>query len=263
MFGRPHFCTGSAPFQMDYLRVNDLVLSIEDAIGYSKIVQSPMSFEDRAIHFLLVLSHAGTTGLEVPDEAVSTLVVEWRYALGLEKKERFARYLEDHRLTRAMLSALMRFVELEKALVRNIPYSDVCRHFVENSQSFDRAELLTLSTDDLSLAQEVRELVVEEDEKFQGFAAAFSLDSESARKGGYLGWRRRADLPGAEEAAVFSAHSGELVGPIPIDGGRYRLYQILSIEHPDVKDVEDRIRATLHGQRMAKLRLEAVVERLL
>lgn len=248
---------------MDYLRLNDVALSIEEAIGFSKVIQTSTPFEERAIHILLVMAHARAIGLEASDETVSGLVVEWRYALGLEKKERFARYLEDHRLTRDMLSRLMRFVDLEKRMVKAIDWSDVCRYFVENSQSFDRAELLTLSTDDLSLAQEVRDLVTEEDEKFQGFAAAYSLDAESARKGGYLGWRRRNDLPGADEAAIFSARAGEVVGPIPIEGGRYRLYQVLSIDQPEVRDVEDRIRAVLHGQKMAKLRLEAAIERLL
>jgi len=244
---------------MIYIRADDLELSVKDAINYQRILETGRSIERDALRFLLTKLIARDLELEADGDDVNDLIIEWRYMVELEKGSAFNQFLNDNQIDVSLLYERFEIEVLRKAILDNIQETEVAQYYIENKSTFETAELLSLITDDLDLVQEIKDVVLE-DEKFQGFAAAYSLDEETNKLGGYIGFKKRVDLPGEAEAAVFDANPGQVIGPFKIDRERYQLYQVLNMERPKIEDADRDIREILFEASLRKRRLETDIE---
>lgn len=211
------------------------------------------------IEYLLTLDYAQTRGLTVSPEELKFLIGEWRYIKKLENQEKLSGYLRDQKLDAETVRNYFSFVELNKKIVAGIPEKEVSLYFAENRTSYDRAEVVIMTTDQEDVALEVKALVEEDGKPLQGYSATYSLDPDIAKKGGYLGFQARSYFTGEEEALVFSAEPGAVVGPFKGEKGVLKLYQVLAVHHPTAKEEAGAIRQLLMQDLMRKLRLEAKI----
>lgn len=246
---------------MIYLSLDDISINVDQAIAYSQIMQFDRTFEETALRILLVRRLAATRGLSPAPVDVQNLVIEWRYAVGLERGDAFKQYLFDNGISASHIHELMEHIERERLIKASMPEQEVSQYFAENRHTFDRAELLRLVSGEVELLQEIKELVAEEGEPFQGFAATHSAHEASARQGGYIGWCHRSELGGEAEAAIFSAKPGAVLGPFKVDGEAYELYYLLSLEIAEKATVEAAVRETLFLALLNRTRLESTVHR--
>lgn len=242
---------------MKYLSVNNRSLTIQQALRLNAMFGRRMRLREMALEYLLILDYAGEQGISVSPEELRFLIGEWRYLKKLENQEKLSGYLRDHNLDAATVRDYFSFVELNKKVVAGIPDQEVSLYFAEHRTSYDRAEVVLMTTDREDVALEVKALVEDDGEPLQGYAATYSLDRDLAKKGGYLGFQSRSFFTGEEEALVFSGEPGSVIGPFKGEKGVLKLYQVLAVNAPTLEGEAGEIRQILMQDLMRKLRLEA------
>jgi len=105
--------------------------------------------------------------------------------------------------------------EILKTLLKEHVVSDsmVEGHFLRNSREFESAIVARIVVhDDSKIKQIMDDLATEVD--FAVCAQRYSNDPLSRYSGGYVGEVRRGVFPSEVEEKIFSANSGEIIGPI-------------------------------------------------
>ncbi len=96
-----------------------------------------------------------------------------------------------------------------------------------SDQTYVRVRQIRLS-DDAAGRELAEELIgrARQGESFTRLAESYSTHSQSARRGGDLGYIERGDKPAAQASAIFAASTGSVIGPLDGDDGIY-LFQVI------------------------------------
>jgi parvulin-like peptidyl-prolyl isomerase len=149
--------------------------------------------------------------------------------------------------------------------------ADVKAHFEANANAFTRPEEVRVSQilvrDEKAaadIAAEAREIAPDL-ASFRKLVERYSMDHDSKRRGGDLGYFRRDDprTPQDLSEIIFSTPDGQIAGPVRTAQG-YRISQVTGRRpglEPTMEEVAPRIRAELARQRRKK-EMDAWLERL-
>ncbi len=141
----------------------------------------------------------------------------------------------------------------------SITDDDISEYFTANRESYDVAELYSITVESEDLANELYSQIEEGDGSFLDLALEHSTDQDTYRQGGFNGEVTRSTVRAEVEAAVFSASAGDLIGPIKDDDG-YTIYMVRSIIQPELDDVKDSIGDQLFENLLEEIGARADVE---
>ena len=125
---------------------------------------------------------------------------------------------------------------LRKKLQRRvIGAAEIRKYFSSNKAKLLTARLSRIVCADESGARKVIAHVKVRPDDFSLMARQHSIEEQTRNSGGYLGSFNGGILPAEIEKAVFSASSGEVLGPFE-ENGHWTLYRVEGLDHAELDD---------------------------
>lgn len=134
-------------------------------------------------------------------------------------------------------------LKLQK-LKAQITEPNLQEYFIERKIFLDRVVLSRLVVEDQSLAEELKSQIVEDGARFEQLVQEYSLEDDRIFNG-MMGAVSRGTMPDVLRASVDLANTGELIGPLEINGLWYlvRVEKLLeaSLEEQLKQELEDEL----------------------
>ena len=220
---------------MNVLKIGDREFSFEELIAqvklYGKVaVTQPLARREA------ILACAREREISVSEEALRNRLEALRKTHGLITEADAERWMKENDRTPEDMEEEARFAELTDSLLAFFDRETVERRFAENKADMDAAEISAISVSEREVADELYEILQEEEEDFPSLAAKYSTDSY-AKSGGYVGNVCRGKLPSGVAALIFNAKPGDVVAPFEM-GGDFMVVLL----HDLIPDVLDDLR---------------------
>jgi len=238
--------------------VNGEAIRLGDVVRAAKVLQRTdfLEYSEAAAIFRQA---AQSRGISVSDEELQQAVDEFRAERGLEEVHDTEAWLAERHLSLDDLTTVMTDMCVQSKLQRTMFNGKVEAHFAQNQADYEGASIARIVVADEALANELAMQIRDEGADFYATARKHSTESETRRSGGYAGTVQRRDLTGAEQAAVFGAAAGAVVGPIR--GRRdWRLIKIEELHSATLDaDTQETIQRELFGQWFIQQRRSAKI----
>lgn len=165
---------------------------------------------------VLIAAYAEEQRILASPEDIQEVVTRWREANSLYQASEVTAWLEERSLSMADLAEFARIEVLKERVRNHVSAGKVERYFAEHRSRFEEAALSQIIVNERGLARELKFKLLE-GEAFFGLARTFSTEESSRLGGGYIGRKRRTQLPLAITSQVFRSSPGTIVGPLEID----------------------------------------------
>ncbi|MBO9596533.1 MAG: peptidylprolyl isomerase, partial [Cohnella sp.] len=218
----------------DAIRVGHRTLTLKQLLQRLR-VDAALADIGRCREDLAVECWADELGLEPGNAELQTAVTEFRRENGLYTAADAGEWLGSRGMSLNDLVALLRPLVLRDALAEHVVSDDeIRRHYLDNAQQYDRAEVSTIVAAEYGAAQELL-FRCEEGADFHVLARRYSSDAATVKAGGYVGFVGRSDLEPEAAAAVFNAAAGAIVGPFE-HKRHFRLYLVEALQPAELDD---------------------------
>jgi parvulin-like peptidyl-prolyl isomerase len=225
-----------------FLTINDQEFDLETALRW-QMISGNHSFAQETIKNAVILQWAEDNGIEASAEDLQKVFTEFRYALGLESSESTAAWLKSRGLDLQTMQDFCEICALRNRLRASISAEEIQEQYTAMRTSLEKVELYAIYTDTEDESAELR-AQIEEGENFLALAKEHSVDTDSAKRGGFIGENARDDLTGEVEAAAFGGKPGDLIGPVKEEDA-YALFMVGERILPTLEEMSDKIRNDL------------------
>jgi foldase protein PrsA len=244
--------------------VNGTELSLHDLLHTLKLQGQLTPLIGKAVVEKVIASAAAKESIEVSDAELQKAVDAFRMRRGLNKAADTERWLAVNRLAAADLEEGLERDLIRQKLADKVTHDQIEKTFAQNRARFDRARLRQIVVDKEGIAHELLSRIQEEAADFADLARQYSIDERTRESGGSLGIVHRTGMPPAIEAAVYSAKSGDVVGPVKTDTG-YALIQVEEIlagrlDGPTAAAIQQNLFRTWITQEVQKGQVEVKLE---
>jgi len=242
----------------DFISVNGTSVDMKTALQW-QLVMGNTDFTDATVKNAAVVQYARANDLSASAEEIQEFFGNVRYDLELEKADDFNIWLKTNNLDLKTVQDVCEIGVLRNKIRASVSDADVEAHFTLNKESYDIANLYSMTVESEDLANELMAQIEDGEDSFVNLALEHSVDGDTFRKGGYVGEVTRETVRGDVEAAVFSASAGALIGPIKDDDG-YTLYMVGDLITPELDDVKEAIRDEMFEEQLEIISAEATVD---
>lgn len=176
-----------------------------------------------AIQRLVISDLISEHKITIDEDAVYDYMNVFREERDLFSEEEITIWLEQNKLDDSEFFDLCEFEASKIALKERLFNEDkVTEVFAYKKLEMDAIELYHIITPTRDLADEIL-AQTKEGENFFEMARKLSIDEETRKSCGYMGWVKRSELRAEIEAAVFNSPQGSIVGPFKGSRG-FHLY---------------------------------------
>jgi parvulin-like peptidyl-prolyl isomerase len=173
--------------------------------------------------------------IDISDEELQEGADRFRVANKLESANATERWLQDRMLSMDDFEQLVTTNLLTYKVADRLFGEQVAPHFHQNILNYAAAVIYEVVVSDRNLAIELFYAIQEGDMSFADVAQRYGQDSETQRKGGYLGSVPRQKMLPEVSAAVFAAQPPQIVEPILSAKGTYLIW-VEEIVNPTLDD---------------------------
>jgi parvulin-like peptidyl-prolyl isomerase len=216
------------------------------SVGETRISLDDLFFElktdldqhviDNVVHTILLRKVAEDLGLSVSDAELQDAADKFRMNSGLISASETNEWMEDNSLSIEEFEKKLENDLLKTKVEEKLATQEkINKTFAENILDFEKVNIAKIVVNDQGLAGEIKTQLDEGEADFATLASKYSADTESASKGGFVGFVNRQDLPDEVDVAVFADDAPEIIGPVESKGG----YYIIKIIEPKKVDPED------------------------
>ena len=171
---------------------------------------------------------------------VDQAIMDFRVQSQLTDPNRFRQWLSSQGITYEEFQGQVAFgISVEKLKAQVVKESDLQSDFAERQSFFDRVLLSRIVLDDRASADRLQKEILSDGSKFGSLAREHSLTPDRMTNG-IMGAVRCGTLPDILKTAVSSGRSGEMIGPLEIDG-RYCLFRIEEFLPATLEDIKSEL----------------------
>ena len=238
--------------------VNGKEISAAEALRSMKLSNRLWALES-SLEDMVVEERAKQQGLTVEAGELQTAADDFRRQRGLHSAAATEKWLEEARLSLEDFEQMLeRQLLREKLKAQAIPDDAVERHFAENRQMYESAELSQFHVGTRGKAEELLAQINDEGADFAELASQHASDDAARSNGGRVGQVNRKALSPEVEGVVFGAKAGEVVGPLETDQG-WCLIKVWSLHQPTLDAaMTQRIREQLFREWLNENAREAI-----
>jgi hypothetical protein len=180
-----------------------------------------LSFVENAIRGHLIERAVKREGITVSAEEHQRSLALFLEDMHLGSDEDLATWLKVRGMTRAELEAELAQITAFGKLKGHLVEEKVLPYFARHQSDFDAVVLSKITAAERTKLVHAMERYAH-GERFRDLAVELSEDHRTQLQGGFVGRMRRRDVDPAHRDALFAAHEGALVGPLP----GYVLYHV-------------------------------------
>lgn len=201
-----------------FLLVDDQPISLGQALRY---LESAAKLE--FVLWQIIRQHVLEQELKVLEEneisadIIEQWVIDFRLERQLTNSQIFQEWLANEGLDYATFrKKIASNLKLEK-LKSHITEANIQEYFIEQKIYLDRVVLSRLVVEAQALAEELQSQIVEDGARFEQLVQKYSIATDRISNG-MMGPISRGAMPDILRAFVDVANTGELIGPLEIDG---------------------------------------------
>lgn len=157
---------------------------------------------------------------EISADLIEQMVIDFRLDRQLTSSEIFQQWLVSEGLNYAAFRKNIAFNFKVERLKAHVTQPNVQEYFIERKIYLDRVVLSRLVVEDQALAEELQSQIIEDGARFEQLVQEHSVATDRISNG-MMGPVSRGAMPDTVRASVDIANTGELIGPLEIDGFWY------------------------------------------
>jgi len=184
---------------------------------------------------IVVEQHAEQQGIVVDNDEITTAVNAFRISNDLKSADSFKKYLKERKISIRSLKKCIKNKLVVDKLTDAVSDEKTDAYIIENQLKLEQVELYTILLDNEDTANEIKELLNDDEMNFPGLAYEHSLDEKTRKQGGYLGFLTRNEVTAEIEADIFNAKPGDVIGPYQTKNG-YNIFMINQSRKPNKDD---------------------------
>lgn len=250
--------------EQDLLRVNNTVLSVQQAVALLDFIWDSPSMMTRLVEACLIQEAMERDPVDLSQKELQEALDRFRKGRGLFKAEEARRWMEEHGITHQQLEHhVADDAKLAKLRDRVATADRVEDYFESHHFDFDSASFAVVHfTNEQAAFEAYRRIRDGRLGFYEAAECAIAVRGSGSKNfgGGLFRVIRRGEEPKQLGAAVFAAQPGDVVGPIFIDE-IYTLVRVLTLS-PARLDAEarDAIKGMLFAEWLAEKRRHASIE---
>ncbi|WP_414566195.1 MULTISPECIES: peptidylprolyl isomerase [unclassified Anabaena] len=223
-----------------FLTVNDQAITINQAVKYLQASGKLAHFMgDILRQYVIEQEIQARDDIQISPALTEQTIIDFRLKNQLTDPQVFQEWLQKNATDYATFYESIAFgFKLEKLKVV-VTEPKIPEYFIERKIFLDRVIVSRIVVDNRELAEELQ-TQIEEGGSFEQLAREYSL-ADDRMVNGMMGPVSRGTMPDKLRAVVDIANSGQLLGPVEIDGryGLFRVEQILpaSLDDTQLKQV--------------------------
>lgn len=216
--------------ECDLVRVNENVLQVNAAIACLDFIWDEEPMIERLVNLCVMREELDRHPIELTNAELQDAMDRFRAAKKLFKVEDTLRWLERHGMTHEKLESYVTESAIVPKLRDRIAAGRVEEYFSLHSADFDIARVARLELAAESQARELAEQIRTGTQNFLAVAERLFLESteRSSRQAPLFATVERRQVESVLRNQLFSAASGELVGPVAVENG-FALVRVLEI----------------------------------
>ena len=216
--------------------VNGKAVTVHDVFVYLKATGQFRNAIYEVIEIGVIMQKAESMGISVGAAELQELSDAKKRWLGLRTTADWHNHRRWVGINEEQWYRMVGIELLRKDLQRRvIGAAEIRRYFSSNKAKLLTARLSRIVCADEAVAQEVIAHVRSRPDDFSLMARQHSIEEQTRTSGGYLGSFKSGILPPEIEKAVFSAGSGELLGPF-LENGHWTLYRVEGLDRAELDD---------------------------
>jgi putative peptide maturation system protein len=225
----------------DLLRVNQSIMRMDQAIGCIDLIWNEHRIMDRLIHVCILKEEFEQHPLELSDAELQDAMDAFRRARRLYRAEDTWRWMARQGMTQDTLERLVADEATVAKLRDKITAGQVETYFAQHQADFDTACIARIDFPDADCAIQALSQIQHGEADF--YAVAQSQAVAASRSGEVssqcFATVRREQLHAEWQTALFSALSGDVIGPVR-DGDAYTLIRMLSLTPASLDELTHR-----------------------
>ncbi|WP_341525006.1 peptidylprolyl isomerase [Nostoc sp. UHCC 0302] len=221
---------------LPFLTVNDQPIFIEQAVKYLQASGKLGQYIGDILRQYVIEQEIKTRDdIEIKPGLTEQTIIDFRLKNQLTDPESFQEWLSKNSTDYATFYASVAFgFKLEK-LKAVVTEAKIPEYFIERKIFLDRVVLSRIMVENRELSEELQ-TQIEEGSSFEQLAKEYSLADDRVVNG-MMGLISRGSLPDKLRAAIDVASSGQLLGPIELDG-RYGLFRVEQFLPASLEDTQ-------------------------
>lgn len=154
---------------------------------------------------------------EISTDIIEQMVIDFRLERQLTSSEIFQQWLISEGLDYASFRKKIAFNFQVERLKTRVTQANVQEYFIENKIYLDQVVLSRLVVEEQALAEELQSQILEDGVKFEQLVQEYSIATDRISNG-MMGPISRGAMPDILRASVDLANTGDLIGPLEIEG---------------------------------------------
>jgi parvulin-like peptidyl-prolyl isomerase len=221
---------------LPFLTVNDQPITIEQAVKYLQASGKLGQYIGDILRQYVIEQEIKTRDdIEIRPGLTEQTIIDFRLKNQLTDPESFQEWLSKNGTDYSTFYASVAFgFKLEK-LKAVVTEAKIPEYFIERKIFLDRVVLSRIMVENQELSEELQ-TQIEEGSSFEQLAKEYSLADDRVVNG-MMGLISRGSLPDKLRAAIDVASSGQLLGPIELDG-RYGLFRVEQFLPASLEDTQ-------------------------
>ncbi len=202
------------------VKIDDELVTSDQFIKYLKLSGQFDKLVDDFIKDRLTVFAAKKSGILVNPEDIQQRADQFRRLLGLHRAKQMNDYLDAKGISLEELEAhIASLIFKEQILEQVCKETAVKEYYNLNSPKFSTVDISHMILDSDGKAREMLAILDEAPDLFEAMAKEHSIvDGE---KGGRIGKIARGTLAPTIDAKVFNSKAGAILGPFPLDKGKF------------------------------------------
>jgi hypothetical protein len=210
---------------MNFLQINDEVISINCALAYLKKSGAYHRVLAEIIRQHILEQELQTkTDIQCNDFQIDQALVDFRVQNDLQDVDAFQEWMQSNSVDYHEFRKNIQFGFKVEQLKMKITESKIESYFQEQKPLLDRVVLSRIILEDKDKANLVKDELIRDRTKFGQLAQMHSITDDRIANG-MMGPVSRGQMPDILKAAIDLAQTGDILGPLDIDG-RYCIFRI-------------------------------------
>jgi putative peptide maturation system protein len=247
----------------DVVRVNDTVLSMDQAVACLDFVWEESRITDRLVNVCLIQQELEKNPIEISNQELQAAMDGFRRARKLFTADDTHRWMERRGITHHELEQLVSSLATTVKLRDEVVGDRVDDYFTSHSEAFDVVHVARIVLCDeaeaVRLAERIRNHEADFNEAAQdSFIAASGF--RKAKDGDFFVSMRQREAPAEICTSLFESSPGSIVGPVR-EGENHVIFRIISVVRATLDDTtRDAIKNILFEEWLEQRRSAASVE---
>jgi peptidylprolyl isomerase len=215
------------------VQIDGEVFSAEELIKLLKLTGRFDGIMEEVLQHLVAIKRAKKMNITTKPDEVQLRADQFRRVFGLHKAEDTAEFFDDMGVSLEDFESFVCDMLLQEKVFKDVCSEVAVKQFFSlNSPRFESLEASHILMENEGAAREMVSVLEDDPDSFEEMAREHSI-ADTSSEGGALGKLTRGIIGGDIEARLFSASEGDIVGPLPAEGGEgYEIFKVTVRNEP-------------------------------